>query len=159
VAELVRVRDPYPTAGRIRAPGKEVPGVFAEGRRDDTAATLASGGSVARIIFHGNQGELRQPYRDGQEDQLGALGFALNALVLWNAQYLDDAIGHLRATGHDIADEDVERLSPLQHEHIKMPIIDDQKPIRQSTGPDATHPQRGGAVGASVRSSLMRLFR
>jgi hypothetical protein len=40
--------------------------------------------------------------------------------VLWNAQYLDDAIGHLRATGHDIADEDVERLSPLQHEHIKM---------------------------------------
>jgi hypothetical protein len=26
----------------------------------------------------------------------------------------------LRATGHGIADEDVERLSPLQHEHIKM---------------------------------------
>jgi hypothetical protein len=26
----------------------------------------------------------------------------------------------LRATGHDIADEDVERLSPLQHVHIKM---------------------------------------
>ena len=76
--------------------------------------------SVARIIFHGNHGQLRQPYRDGQEDQLGALGFALNALVLWNAQYLDDAISHLRATGHDIADEDIERLSPLQHEHIKM---------------------------------------
>jgi TnpA family transposase len=51
--------------------------------------------SVARIIFHGNQGQLRQPYRDGQEDQLGALGFALNALVLWNAQYLDDAIAQL----------------------------------------------------------------
>ena len=42
--------------------------------------------SVARIIFHGNEGQLRQPYREGQEDQLGALGFALNALVLWNAQ-------------------------------------------------------------------------
>jgi len=28
--------------------------------------------SVARIIFHGNQGQLRQPYREGQEDQLGA---------------------------------------------------------------------------------------
>ena len=41
--------------------------------------------SVARIIFHGNEGQLRQPYRDGQEDQLGALGFALNSLVLWNA--------------------------------------------------------------------------
>jgi TnpA family transposase len=76
--------------------------------------------SVARVIFHGNQGELRQPYREGQEDQLGALGFALNALVLWNAQYMDDAIAYLRATGHEIADEDLERLSPLLHEHIKM---------------------------------------
>ena len=38
--------------------------------------------SVARIIFHGNRGELRQPYRQGQEDQLAALGFALNVLVL-----------------------------------------------------------------------------
>ena len=73
--------------------------------------------SVARVIFHGNQGELRQPYREGQEDQLGALGFALNALVVWNA--LDDAIAYLRATGQ-IADEDLERLSRLQHEHIKM---------------------------------------
>jgi hypothetical protein len=76
--------------------------------------------SVARIIFHGNQGQLRQPYREGQEDQLGALGFALNALVVWNAQYLDDAIAQLRATGHQITDEDLARLSPLQHEHIKM---------------------------------------
>jgi TnpA family transposase len=31
---------------------------------------------VARVIFHGNEGQLRQPYRDGQEDQLGALGFS-----------------------------------------------------------------------------------
>ena len=76
--------------------------------------------SVARVIFHGNQGQLRQPYRDGQEDQLGALGFALNALVLWNAQYLNDAIAQLRPTGHQITDEDLQRLSPLQHEHIKM---------------------------------------
>jgi TnpA family transposase len=75
---------------------------------------------VARIIFHGNEGQLRQPYRDGQEDQLGALGFALNALVLWNAQYLDDAITELRNTGHHIPDEDLRRLSPLQYEHIKM---------------------------------------
>jgi TnpA family transposase len=76
--------------------------------------------AVARVIFHGNQGQLRQPYREGQEDQLGALGFALNALVVWNAQYMDDAITYLRATGHEITDQDLKRLSPLQHEHIKM---------------------------------------
>ena len=49
-----------------------------------------------------------------------ALSLALNALVLWNAQYLDDAITQLRATGHEITDEDLRRLSPLLHEHIKM---------------------------------------
>jgi hypothetical protein len=76
--------------------------------------------SVARVIFHGNQGELRQPYREGQEDQLGALGFALNALVVWNAQYIDDAIAYLRATGHEITEGDLNRLSPLQYEHFKM---------------------------------------
>ncbi|HAM21353.1 MAG TPA: Tn3 family transposase, partial [Actinobacteria bacterium] len=29
---------------------------------------------LARVIFHGKRGELRQRYREGQEDQLGALG-------------------------------------------------------------------------------------
>jgi hypothetical protein len=29
--------------------------------------------------------------------------------------------------------------------HPTAPIIDDQKPVRQSAAPDATHPQRGGA--------------
>ena len=33
---------------------------------------------------------------------------------------MDDTIAYLRATGHQIADEDLKRLSPLQHEHIKM---------------------------------------
>jgi len=28
-----------------------------------------------------------------------ALGFALNVLVLWNTQYMDDAVGHLRSNG------------------------------------------------------------
>jgi hypothetical protein len=37
-----------------------------------------------------------------------------------NAQYLDDAIAYLRATGHKITDEDLQRLSPLEYEHITM---------------------------------------
>ena len=76
--------------------------------------------SLARAIFHGNRGQLRQPYRQGQEDQLAALGFALNVVVLWNTQYIDDAISHLRASGRDINDEHLARLSPLQHEHVLM---------------------------------------
>ena len=71
-------------------------------------------------VATGNRGELRQPYREGQEDQLAALGFALNVLVLWNTQYMDDAIGHLRRSGREISDEHLARLSPLQHEHVLM---------------------------------------
>ena len=37
---------------------------------------------VARAIFHGQRGELRQRYREGQEDQLGALSSVVNAVVL-----------------------------------------------------------------------------
>ena len=37
--------------------------------------------SVARAVFHGQRGKLRQRYREGQEDQLGALGLVVNAIV------------------------------------------------------------------------------
>jgi TnpA family transposase len=34
--------------------------------------------SLARVVFHGKRGELRQRYREGQEDQLGSLGLVIN---------------------------------------------------------------------------------
>jgi TnpA family transposase len=37
---------------------------------------------LARRVFHGQRGELRQRYREGQEDQLGALGLVTNVIVL-----------------------------------------------------------------------------
>ena len=76
--------------------------------------------SLARAMFHGKRGELRQRYREGQEDQLGALGLVLNAVVLWNTIYLDAALAQLRREGYPIHDADVARLSPLIHEHINM---------------------------------------
>lgn len=35
-------------------------------------------------VFYGRRGELRQAAREGQEEQLGALGLVVNVLVLWN---------------------------------------------------------------------------
>jgi hypothetical protein len=66
------------------------------------------------LTFHGKRGELRQRYREGQEDQLGALGL-VNAVILWNTIYMDAALAELRAEGFDVRDEDVARLSPLGH--------------------------------------------
>ena len=76
--------------------------------------------SVARAVFHGKRGELRQHYREGQEDQLGALGLVLNMIVLWNTIYMEAILKQLRADGYPVKEEDVARLSPLLHEHINM---------------------------------------
>jgi TnpA family transposase len=76
--------------------------------------------SVARAIFHGQRGELRQRYREGQEDQLGALGLVVNAVLLWNTRYLDAALGQIRTSGGLVQPEDVERLSPLLLDHINV---------------------------------------
>jgi hypothetical protein len=56
----------------------------------------------------------------GQEDQLGALGLVVNAVVLWNTRYLDAALAQIRASGEVVKPEDVERLSPLLLEHVNV---------------------------------------
>jgi hypothetical protein len=76
--------------------------------------------SVARAVFHGQRGELRQRYREGQEDQLGALGLVVNAIVLWNTLYMEAALQQLRAEGVPVHTDDVARLSPLVHKHINF---------------------------------------
>ncbi|WP_106253053.1 Tn3 family transposase [Nonomuraea fuscirosea] len=73
---------------------------------------------LARKICHGNAGKIRQAYREGQEDQLAALGLVLNAVVLWNSKYLSAIVDQLRAQGVPVKDEDVARLSPLGHAHL-----------------------------------------
>ncbi len=67
--------------------------------------------ALARKIFHGRAGQLHQRYQDGMEDQIGALGLVLNALVLFNTRYMDAAVTQLPSDGHDVRDEDVVRLS------------------------------------------------
>ena len=71
-------------------------------------------------MFHGKQGELRQRYREGQEDQLGALGLVVNMIALWNTLYINAALEQLAREGHHFTSEDVARLSPLVFEHINL---------------------------------------
>ena len=76
--------------------------------------------SLARAVFHGKRGELRQHYREGQEDQLGALGLVVNVIVLWNTIYMDAALEQLRREGYPLKAEDVARLSPLIFDHVNF---------------------------------------
>ena len=72
------------------------------------------------IVFHGKRGELRQRYREGQEDQFGALGLV---------RQHDRAVEHSLHAGRDRSatrrglprpGRGQARLSPLGHEHINM---------------------------------------
>lgn len=76
--------------------------------------------AVARALFYGKKGEVRKRYREGQEDQLGALGLVVNAICLWNTRYMNLVLESLRGEGFEIAEKNIERLSPLRHEHINL---------------------------------------
>lgn len=56
----------------------------------------------------------------GLEDQLGALGLVLNAIVLRTTKYIDAAVAQLKAEGHELRDEDIARLSPLKHSNLNV---------------------------------------
>jgi TnpA family transposase len=59
---------------------------------------------LARATFHGRRGEIRHAYREGQEDQLGSLGLAVNVMALWNTIYMQAALEKLREDGVDVSD-------------------------------------------------------
>jgi TnpA family transposase len=74
----------------------------------------------AREVCHGQRGQIRKRYREGQEDQLNALGLVLNAMVLWNTVYMEHAIQHLKASGVPTRPSDIARLSPLESRTINL---------------------------------------
>ncbi|WTE32153.1 transposase [Streptomyces sp. NBC_01618] len=47
--------------------------------------------NLARNICHGKKGTIHQAYWDGMEE-LGSLGLAVNAVVLWTTMYIDAAV-------------------------------------------------------------------
>ena len=75
---------------------------------------------LGRRIHHGERGEIRSPLQQGQEEQLGALGLALNAVVHWNAIYMQEAIRHVSQEGMDVSNDDIAHLSPLIWRHLNF---------------------------------------
>jgi hypothetical protein len=111
---LEQASDEVRRAGALHRRQRYAPG------HADAAQSAEGRHSVARVVFSGKRGELRQPYREGQEDQLGALGLVVNMIVLWNTIYIEAVLEQLRKEGHPLNDEDKARLSPLVYGHINM---------------------------------------
>ena len=63
---------------------------------------------------------MRHKYQDGLEDQLGAVGLVVNMVVLWNSLYMNKAVERLKVAGFKVREEDLKRLTPLGHEHIRL---------------------------------------
>jgi len=63
--------------------------------------------------------QLRQHYREGQ-DPVGAFGLVVNAIVLWNTRYVHAALNHPCGSGYHVRNDDMQRPSPLVHDHINL---------------------------------------
>jgi TnpA family transposase len=75
---------------------------------------------VARHIFYGRKGKIFKSYQRGLEEQLGALGLVVNAVVVWNTDYMTAILSLLEAMGDDVLIEDLVRVTPLKTQHIKV---------------------------------------
>jgi TnpA family transposase len=75
---------------------------------------------LGRRIHHGERGEIRSPLQQGQEEQLGSLGLALNVVVHWNAIYMQEAVRHVTQEGMDVHNDDIAHLSPLIWHHLNF---------------------------------------
>jgi TnpA family transposase len=75
---------------------------------------------LKRTILYGKKGELHQPHREGQQEQLNALGLVTNAIILWNTVYIEAALDAIRKAGCVVNLSDVKRFSPLGYDHINI---------------------------------------
>ena len=75
---------------------------------------------VARAIFHGQRGELRQRCREGQEDQLGGAGAGGQRGGAEEHPLPGRGPGPGPRPGAVVKPEDVERLSPLLLDHVNV---------------------------------------
>lgn len=75
---------------------------------------------LARAIFFGKQGELRERTLQKQLQRASALNLIINAINIWNTLYLDKAIEYRRANDENFREDLLAHISPLGWEHINM---------------------------------------
>lgn len=75
---------------------------------------------LARAIFFGKQGELRERTMQNQLQKASALNLIINAINIWNTLYLEKAINYKESIGEYIDYNLISHISPLGWEHINM---------------------------------------
>lgn len=75
--------------------------------------------ALARAIFFGKQGELREHTMQSQLQRASALNIIINAINVWNTLHLEKAISYKRQS-QDFKEELLNHISPLGWEHINL---------------------------------------
>lgn len=75
--------------------------------------------ALARAIFFGKHGELRERALQDQLQQASALNILINAISVWNTVYLTQAT-EFRKSSKQLNEELLKHISPLGWEHINL---------------------------------------
>jgi TnpA family transposase len=75
--------------------------------------------ALARAIFFGKHGELRERALQDQLQRASSLNLIINAISIWNTVYLSQAIDHFKTKGK-YQEELLSHISPLGWEHINF---------------------------------------
>jgi TnpA family transposase len=75
--------------------------------------------ALARAIFFGKRGELRERELQDQLQRASALNILINAISIWNTTYLQKAIEYSKTNGN-VSDELLKHIAPLGWEHINF---------------------------------------
>jgi TnpA family transposase len=76
--------------------------------------------SLARKMFFGGKGELRDHTYEDQLNAASSLNLLLAAIIVWNTVHLQACVNRLRADGMEVNDRDLRFLSPLMQRHINI---------------------------------------
>ncbi len=76
--------------------------------------------SLARAIFFGRQGRFTDRGYEAQLNRASALSLVLNAIVVWNTRYFEQARAVVAKQGDPIVESVWKHLSAIQWEHIHL---------------------------------------
>jgi TnpA family transposase len=73
---------------------------------------------LRQFVHFANEGKIRSHLEEKQINEASCLNLVVNAVILWNTAYMQEAIDQLRREGHQISDDDLKHLGPSRFEHI-----------------------------------------
>ncbi|KQU15261.1 hypothetical protein ASG65_27465 [Bacillus sp. Leaf13] len=94
--------------------------------------------ALARALFFGKRGELRERALQDQLQRASALNILINAISVWNTVYLTEATKVMSEKGI-LQDQMIKHISPLGWEHINF-LGEYNFDIKRMTGLNSLRP-------------------